>query len=148
MINDKSCGDYHKKDVSNNCWERVRLILGLESVAVAKHNFILLRKRFNKTREKQKNSKPSGTSREDMLKKCGDVEVYEFLSWLTPFIVSRQTKSNISTTNNSVASSSSSSFDNFSENEAQCSYEIKVDNECESGDENDGSAFDNIENIE
>ena len=49
---EKSCGDYHKNDVISNCWERVRIILGLESADVAKHNFIFLRKSFNKAREK------------------------------------------------------------------------------------------------
>ena len=35
----KKCIDFHKKDVVSNCWERVHLILGLESPATARKGF-------------------------------------------------------------------------------------------------------------
>ena len=41
----------------------------------------------------------SGTSRQEMVNQIGDVEGYEFISWLVPFITLRTTKSNISDSN-------------------------------------------------
>ena len=99
---DKKCLDFHRKDVASNCWGRVRLILGLESAAIAKKEFDLLRKRFNNVRKKKVVAGVSGTSRQEMLLKIGDVEGYEFLTWLVPFITLRTTKSNVVNAKNSA----------------------------------------------
>ena len=113
-------------------WERVKLILGIESGDVANKNFMLLRKRYNKAREKQRRSKECGTSRHEMLKKCGDVKGNEFLSWLTPFIVSRQTKSNLSIVEDDTANSN----DSF-ENTPGPSHANNTKNFFESGEDDD-----------
>ena len=147
---DKSCVDYHKNDVVKNCWERVQLILGMESGEVAKKNFILLRKRFNKAREKQKKGMQSGTSRDEMILKCGDG--YKFLSWLIPFIVQRQTKSNLSTSiivEGVTASSNDNNLENApggytSANNMGNSLESSDDDE---DDEDDSLVFGENENV-
>ena len=94
---DKTNPDYHKADLVENCWDRVQKILGVESRKIAKDNFIKLRKRFNKQRQKTKKAKKSGTSRGEMLEEAGGKELmkeWEFLSWLSPFIQTRRTKCN------------------------------------------------------
>ena len=96
---DKSDNDYHKSDVVENCWERVHRQLGLENWRVAREEFGKLRKRFNKQRAKAKKANVSGTSRSEMIEASGGTEElvgWEFLSWLKPFISTRQTKSNSS----------------------------------------------------
>ena len=58
---------------------------------MARREFDLLRKRFNKAR-KMVTAGRSGTSRQEMVNQIGDVEGYKFLSWLVPFIILRTNK--------------------------------------------------------
>ena len=53
-------------------------------------------KRFNKARNKVKKCKVSGSSTKDSKNLAGNIDGYDFLSWLVQFISSRRTKSNIS----------------------------------------------------
>lgn len=62
---------------------------------VAKKNFENIRKRFNKARNKVKKAKVSGCSTKESKDMAGNLDGFEFLSWLVPFITPRRTKSNI-----------------------------------------------------
>ena len=93
---------------------------------------MLLQKRYNKAREKQGRSKEWGISRDEMFKKCGDVKGYEVLSWLTPFIVTRQTKWNLSIVEDDTATSN----DSF-ENTPGPSHANNTKNYFESGEDDD-----------
>ena len=79
---DKKFIDFHKEDVVSNCWERVHLILGLETPATARKGFELLRKLFNSVRKKKLGAGRSGTSRQEMLTQIGDVDGYEFRTYI------------------------------------------------------------------
>ena len=66
---------------------------------VAKKTFEIIRKRFNKARNKMIKAKKSGTSTQEAMEAAGDVDGYEYLMWLVPFIAVRKTKSNITSIN-------------------------------------------------
>ena len=96
---DKSSPDYHNNTIVENCWNRVQRQLGFENWKEAKEEFRKLRKRFKKQRLKTENANMSGTSTAEKVLACGGAEEmsgWEFLSWLQPFITTRQTKSNSS----------------------------------------------------
>ena len=67
---------------------------------VAKKTFENIRKRFNKARNKMIKAKKSGTSTAAM--EAADVDGYEYLMWLVPFIAVRKTKSNITSIDSST----------------------------------------------
>ena len=69
---------------------------------VAKKTFENIRKRFNKARNKMIKAKKSGTSTQEAMEAAGDVDGYEYLMWLVPFIAVRKTKSNITSINSST----------------------------------------------
>ena len=69
---------------------------------VAKKTFENIRKRFNKARNKMIKAKKSGTSTQEAMEAAGDVDGYEYLVWLVPFIAVRKTKSNITSINSSA----------------------------------------------
>ena len=66
---------------------------------VAKKTFENIRKRLNKARNKMIKAKKSGTSTQEAIEAAGDVDGYEYLMWLVPFIAVRKTKSNITSIN-------------------------------------------------
>ena len=66
---------------------------------VAKKTFENIRKRLNKARNKVIKAKKSGTSTQEAFEAAGDVDGYEYLMWLVPFIAVRKTKSNITSIN-------------------------------------------------
>ena len=70
---------------------------------VAKKTFENIRKRFNKARNKMIKAKKSGTSTQETMEAAGDVNGYEYLMWLVPFIAVRKTKSNITSINSTTA---------------------------------------------
>ena len=47
-------------------------------------------------------AKKSGTSTQEAMEAAGDVDRYEYLMWLVPFIAVRKTKSNITSINSST----------------------------------------------
>ena len=67
-------------------------------------------------------AKKSGTSTQEAMEAAGDVDGYEYLMWLVPFIAVRKTKSNIT------------SINSFTENEAR-----DLEDELED-DEDEGNA--------
>ena len=69
---------------------------------VAKKTSENIRKRFNKARNKVIKAKKSGTSTQEAMEAAGDVDGYEYLMWLVPFIAVRKTKSNINSINSST----------------------------------------------
>ena len=72
---------------------------------VAKKTFENISKKFNKARNKMIKAKKSGTSTQEAIEAVGDVDGYEYLMWLVPFIAVRKTKCNItsSTENQSLS---------------------------------------------
>ena len=58
--------------------------------------------RFNKARNKMIKAKKSGTSTQEAMEAAADVDGYEYLMWLVPFIAVRKTKSNITSINSST----------------------------------------------
>ena len=58
--------------------------------------------RFNKARNKMIKAKKSGTSTQEAMEAAADVDGYEYLMWLVPFIAFRKTKSNITSINSST----------------------------------------------
>ena len=68
---------------------------------VAKKTFENIRKRFNKARNKMIKAKKSGTSTQEAME-TADVDGYECLMWLVPFIAVRKTKSNITSIDSST----------------------------------------------
>ena len=69
---------------------------------VAKKTFENIRKRFSKARNKMIKAKKSGTSTQEAMEAAGDVDGYEYLMWLVPFIAVRKIKSNITSINSST----------------------------------------------
>ena len=69
---------------------------------VAKKTFENVRKRFNKAQNKMIKAKKSGTSTQEAAEAAGDVDGYEYLMWLVPFIAVRKIKCNITSINASV----------------------------------------------
>ena len=69
---------------------------------VAKKTFENIRKRFNKARNEMIKAKKSGTSTQEEMEAAGDVDGYEYLMWLVPFIAVRKTRSNITSINSST----------------------------------------------
>ena len=69
---------------------------------VTKKTFENIHKRFNKARNKMIQAKKSGISTQDAMEVAGDVDGYEYLMWLVPFITVRKTKSNITSINSST----------------------------------------------
>ena len=61
-----------------------------------------IRKRFSKARNKMIKAQKSGTSTQEAMEAAGDVNGYEYLMWLVPFIAVRKTKSNITSINSST----------------------------------------------
>ena len=72
--------------------EKLLLLSDLRT-GILKKDVLIIRKRFNKARNKIKTSKRSGGSTQDTNEAIGDVSGYEYLSWLVPFINLRKTKS-------------------------------------------------------
>ena len=66
---------------------------------VAKKTFENIRKRFNKARSKMIKAKKPGTITQEAMEAAGDVDGYEYLLWLVPFIAVTKTKSNITSIN-------------------------------------------------
>ena len=58
--------------------------------------------RFNKARNKMIKAKKSGTSTQEAMEAAADVDGYEYLMWLVPFIAVRKTKINITSINSST----------------------------------------------
>ena len=131
----KADNDYHQSDVVENCWERVRKQLGMEDWKAARQEFVKLRKRFNKQRAKVKQANVSGTSHSEMIEACGGTDElvgWQFLSWLKPFIATRQTKSNSSSSfvePNLPSDSSTAPLPPFSSFKKEIMMEVMKDSE-------------------
>ena len=69
---------------------------------VANKRFENTLKRLNKARNKMRKAKKSGASTQEAMQAAGDVDGYEHLMWLAPFITVRKTKSNITSINSTI----------------------------------------------
>ena len=93
---------------------------------VAKKTFENIRKRFNKARNKMIKAKKSGTSTQEAMEAAGDVDVYEYVMWLAPFIAVRKTKSNITSINSSTENEAHDLEDELEDDKDEINAEEKI----------------------
>lgn len=101
---DKSKKGHHDKNMVKNCWREVAEKIGLEDGDVAERLFTNLKKRYNKARKTADCG--TGTSRKTAMSRKKKLEELNYLSWLTPYIQLRGTRTNFKAMVNSPHHSS------------------------------------------
>ena len=89
---DKSKKGHHDKNMIKNCWRQVAETVGCKDADEAEHLFSNLKKRYNKARKAANCG--TGSSRKTAENNNKKLDELSYLSWLTPYIQLRGTRTN------------------------------------------------------
>lgn len=90
----KQCEDYKNKRMKDETWKKIDELLS-KSAGTSSHDWELLLNRYSRRRVAYRTVNVSGQSTEAIAKAKGQLEEYNFLQWLNPFLRPKKSKTNV-----------------------------------------------------